>query len=135
NIPLLYYSFHIMVGLGTIFIAVMVIAAVWLWRGWLYESNWLLWILMLLFPFPFIANTVGWMVAELGRQPWLVYGLMRTEHGASPMVSSGNVLFTLLGFFGMYTVLSLLYIFLILRRIEHGADELTTFSVTRTEAI
>ena len=125
NIPLLYYSFHIMVGLGTIFIAIMVFSVFRLWRGKLYETNWLLWIIMLLFPFPFIANTVGWMVAELGRQPWLVYGLMRTEHGGSPMVSSGNILFTLLGFFGMYTVLSLLFIFLMLRRIEHGADELT----------
>jgi len=113
-----------MVGLGTIFIAIMVIACFWLWREKLYTSNWLLWILMLLFPFPFIANTVGWMVAELGRQPWLIYGLLRTEHGHSPMVSSGNVLFTLIGFLGMYTVLSLLYIFLMLRRIEHGADEL-----------
>src|SRR4030095_3589786 len=83
NIPLLYYSFHMMVGLGTIFIAVMVISAFWLWRGLLYSANWLLWILLLLFPFPSIPNTVGWMVAELGRQPWLVYGLMRTEHGAS----------------------------------------------------
>lgn len=124
NVPLLYYSFHIMVGLGTIFIAVMLIACFLLWRRKLYTTNWLLWILMLLFPFPFIANTVGWMVAELGRQPWLVYGLLRTEHGHSPMVSGGNVLFTLIGFFGMYTVLSLLYIFLMLRRIEHGADEL-----------
>lgn len=124
NIPLLYYSFHIMIGLGTIFIGLMSISAIWLWRGWLFDANWLLWMLMLSFPFPFIANTVGWMVAELGRQPWLVYGLMRTEHGHSPMVSGGNVLFTLLGFAGMYTVLSLLYIFLMLRRIEHGADEL-----------
>lgn len=129
NVPLLYYSFHIMVGLGTIFIAIMAIAAFYLWRGWLFDTNWLLWILMLLFPFPFIANTVGWMVAELGRQPWLVYGLMRTEHGASPMVSGGNIMFTLLGFFGMYTILSLLFIFLILRRIEHGADELTAASM------
>lgn len=129
NVPLLYYSFHIMVGLGTIFIAVMVLACFLLWRRKLYTTNWLLWILMLLFPFPFIANTVGWMVAELGRQPWLVYGLLRTEHGHSPMVSGGNVLFTLIGFFGMYTVLSLLYIFLMLRRIEHGADELTAASV------
>jgi len=79
---------------------------------------------VLSFPLPFIANTAGWMTAELGRQPWLVYGLMRTEHGHSPMVSSGNVLFTLLGFLGMYTILSLLYIFLMLRRIEHGAAEL-----------
>ena len=134
NIPLLYYSFHMMVGLGTIFIAIMSIAAFYLWRGKLFETNWLLWILMLLFPFPFIANTVGWMVAELGRQPWLVYGLMRTEHGASPMVSSGSVMFTLLGFFGMYTILSLLYIFLMLRRIEHGADELNASMEAGLEA-
>jgi len=126
NIPLLYYSFHIMVGLGTLFIGMMVLSAFWMWRGWLFDAKWLLWILMLSFPLPFIANTVGWMVAELGRQPWLVYGLFRTEHGHSPLVSSGNVLFTLLGFLGMYTILSLLYIFLILRRIEHGVDELGT---------
>ena len=126
NVPLLYYSYHIMVGLGTIFIAIMVAAAFWLWRGWLFGSNWLLWIVMLAFPLPFIANTAGWMTAELGRQPWLVYGLFRTEHGHSPLVSSGNVLFTLLGFLGMYTIISLLYIFLILRRIEHGPDELST---------
>jgi cytochrome d ubiquinol oxidase subunit I len=79
---------------------------------------------MLSFPLPFIANTAGWMAAELGRQPWLVYGLFRTENGHSPLVSSGNVLFTLLGFMGMYTILSLLYIFLLLRRIEHGPAEL-----------
>ncbi len=129
NVPLLYYSFHIMVGLGTIFIAIMVISAFGLWRGWLASANWLLWLIMLSFPLPFIANTAGWMTAEVGRQPWLVYGLFRTEHGFSPMVSSGNVLFTLIGFLGMYTVLTLLYIFLMLRRIDHGADELTAARV------
>ena len=133
NIPLLYYSFHIMVGLGTIFIAVMMLAVFALWRGWLFKANWLMWIIMLSFPLPFIANTAGWMVAEIGRQPWLVYGVFRTEHGSSPMVSSGSVLFTLLGFLGMYSVLSLLYIFLMLRRIDKGADELTTTQETPEE--
>lgn len=126
NIPLLYYSFHIMVGLGTIFIAVMLLAAFALWRGWLFRAHWLMWIIMLSFPLPFIANTAGWMTAEIGRQPWLVYGLFRTEHGASPMVSSGSVMFTILGFLGMYTCLSLLYIFLMLRRIDEGPDEMDT---------
>jgi cytochrome d ubiquinol oxidase subunit I len=125
NIPLLYYSFHIMVGLGTIFIVIMLLAAIWLWRGWLFQANWLLWIIMLSFPLPFVANTAGWMTAEFGRQPWLVYGLFLRANGSSPTVSSGNVMFTLLGFAGMYTVLSLLFIFLMLRRIELGADELT----------
>lgn len=125
NIPLLYYSYHIMVGLGTIFIAITIVATWLLWRGRLYESKWMLWILMLSFPFPYIANTAGWMTAELGRQPWLVYGLMRTSAGFSPTVSAGNVMFTLLGFMGMYTVLGILYVLLIWREIEHGPKLLT----------
>ena len=90
NVPALYYSYHIMAGLGTIFIAVMGIAVFLLWRKKLYESNWLLWILMFMIPFPYIANTAGWYTAELGRQPWLVYNLMRMVDGVSPTVSSGN---------------------------------------------
>jgi cytochrome d ubiquinol oxidase subunit I len=120
NIALLYYSYHIMVGLGTIFIAIVVVAAFLLGRGALARSGWMLWILMLSFPFPFIANTAGWLTAEFGRQPWLVYGLMRTADGASTHVSAGNALFSLLGFMGMYTVLSMLYVLLMWREIEHG---------------
>jgi len=120
NIPLLYYSYHIMVGLGTIFIAVTVIAVFLLWRGKLFDSRWMLWILLLSAPFPYIANTAGWITAEVGRQPWLVYGLMRTDQGYSTMVSAGNGLFTLLGFMGMYTVLSILFLFLVRREIENG---------------
>ena len=75
---------------------------------------------MLSAPFPYIANTAGWMTAELGRQPWLVYGLMRTEDGYSTSVSAGNGMFTLLGFMGIYTVLSILFLFLLRREIEIG---------------
>jgi cytochrome bd ubiquinol oxidase subunit I len=120
NIPLLYYAYHIMVGLGTVFIAIMVMAAFLLWRGALFRSRWMLWILLLSLPFPYIANTAGWMTAEIGRQPWLVYGLMRTSDGYSKLVSAGNGLFTLLGFMGMYTVLGILFLFLVRREIENG---------------
>ena len=75
---------------------------------------------MLAVPLPYIANSAGWMTTELGRQPWLVYGLLRTENGASPTVHSGDALFTLLGFAGLYLVLGLLYVFLVLREIGHG---------------
>ena len=122
NIPLLYYAYHIMVGLGTMFIAIMALAVFLLWRGKLFESHWMLWILMLSFPFPYIANTAGWMTAEMGRQPWLVYGLLRTEEGFSKLVSAGNGWFTFLGFAGMYTVLGMLFLFLVRREIEHGPD-------------
>jgi len=123
NIPLLYYSYHIMVGLGTIFIALLSLAGLLLMRRKLYATRWMLWLLMLSFPFPFIANTAGWTTAELGRQPWLAYGLMRTAEGASMHVSAGNGLFTLLGFMGMYTLLSILFLFLMWRELEHGPHE------------
>lgn len=122
NIPLLYFTYHIMVGLGTIFIAVLLAAAAMLWKRKLYANRWMLWALLLCCPFPYIANTAGWMTAELGRQPWLIYGLMRTERGFSPAVSPGNVLFTLMGFLGMYALLSILFLFLMRREIEHGPE-------------
>ena len=120
NIPLLYYSYRIMVGLGTFFILILCGAAFLWWRGRLFRSRWMLWILMLAVPFPYIANTAGWITAEVGRQPWLVYGLYRTADGYSRNVSSGNAMFTLIGFTGMYTVLAILVLFLVRREIDHG---------------
>jgi len=120
NIPLLYYSYHIMVGLGTLMVLLMLLCVWSLWRGRLYRSKPLLWALMLALPFPYIATTAGWMTAELGRQPWIIYGLMRTASGVSPHVSAGNGLFTLLGFMGMYLLLGMLFLFLVYREIEQG---------------
>jgi cytochrome d ubiquinol oxidase subunit I len=120
TLPLLYYSYHIMAGLGTYFVLLMVVAALLLWRRKLYSSRWILWPILLSFPLPYIANTAGWMTAEIGRQPWLVYGLMRTADGYSKYVSAGNSLFTLLGFMGMYGLLSILWIVLVYRIIETG---------------
>jgi cytochrome d ubiquinol oxidase subunit I len=122
SIPLVYYSYHVMVGLGTIFIAVMVVSAWLLWKRRLYDSKPMLWVLMLSLPFPYIANTAGWITAEAGRQPWLIYGLMRTAQGVSPQISAGNAWFTLIGFMGMYTVLAILFLFLVYREIEHGPE-------------
>jgi len=120
NIPALYYAYHIMVGLGTIFIAVMVLSVFFLWREKIFTFKPLLWIIMFLVPFPYIANLTGWYVAELGRQPYLVYGLLRTSIGMSPTVSSGNTLFTLLGFVGLYMLLGLLFLVLIGKTIHEG---------------
>jgi cytochrome d ubiquinol oxidase subunit I len=122
NIALLYFSYHIMVGLGTLFVLIAVAAAFLLWRRRLYESRWMLWILMLSFPFPYIANTAGWITAEIGRQPWAVYGLMRTANGFSSNVSAGNGLFTLLGFLGMYSLLSILFLLLVWKELLHGPE-------------
>jgi cytochrome d ubiquinol oxidase subunit I len=122
NVPLLYYSYHIMVGLGTIMAGVMVVSALFLWRGRLFSTPVLLWALMLSFPMPYVATIAGWMTTELGRQPWLIYGLLRTADGASPLVSVGNGLFTLLGFMGMYLLLGVLFLFIVAREIARGPE-------------
>lgn len=132
TLPLLYYSYHIMVGLGTYFVGLMALAAFLLWRGKLYSARWMLWPILLSFPLPYIANTAGWMTAEIGRQPWLVYGLLRTAHGYSPHVSAGNALFTLLGFLGMYAVLSVLWIVIVYRTVQQGPAAESTHTSMKT---
>jgi cytochrome d ubiquinol oxidase subunit I len=121
-LPLLFYAYHIMAGLGTWFVLLMLVSAFLLWRGRLSNSRWVLWALLLSFPLPYIANTAGWMTAELGRQPWLIYGLMRTSEGFSDTVSASNGLFTLLGFMGLYTLLGLLFTVLVYREIANGPE-------------
>jgi cytochrome d ubiquinol oxidase subunit I len=120
NIELLYYAFHLMVTLGSIFILLMFLANVQRFRGKLEQSTWLLWLLLLAFPFPYIANTLGWMTAELGRQPWLIYNLYRTQQGYSQVVSNGDVIFTLIGFCGLYLAVGVMFLFMVAREINHG---------------
>jgi cytochrome d ubiquinol oxidase subunit I len=122
NIELLYYSFHLMITLGTIFIVIMAFANFQNWRGRLESSAWLLWLLMLAFPFPYVANTLGWMTTELGRQPWLIYGIFQTRDGYSKIVSNGNTIFTLIGFIGLYFLLGLLFLYLVGREISEGPE-------------
>jgi len=123
NVELVYYAYHIMAGLGTLLIAVMVIAAFALWRRKLFRSRPVLWMLMLAFPFPYIATTFGWATAELGRQPWTVYGLQRTMHAISPRVSAGDVAWSTLGFCGLYVVVGVVFLYLVLRQIARGPVE------------
>jgi len=120
SVELLYYAYHIMVGLGTILTLVMAIAAVLLWRNRLQQSRGMLWVLMLCAPFPYIATTAGWWTAELGRQPWVVHGLLRTAEGDSPQVNSGDVVFTALGFAGLYLALGLLFVLQVVKQIARG---------------
>jgi len=120
NIELLYYSFHLMITLGTLFILLMSYANLQYFFGRLQTDKVLLWLLMLSFPFPYIANTLGWMTAELGRQPWLIYHLFRTTEGYSKVVSNGDAIFTLIGFACLYFVLGVLFLVLVGREISHG---------------
>ncbi|HEY9179885.1 MAG TPA: cytochrome ubiquinol oxidase subunit I, partial [Candidatus Baltobacteraceae bacterium] len=119
-VELTYYAYHVMVGLGTLFVGIMGIAVLLLVLRRLMQSRWMLWILMLAMPFPYIANEAGWMVTEIGRQPWIVYGLMRTADATSPTVVAGETIFTTIGFAGMYFLLGVLFLLLILREIALG---------------
>ncbi len=120
NVELLYYAFHVMAGLGTLMIALMALAALLDARGRLVRARPVLWALALAFPMPYIATTAGWMTAELGRQPWLVYGLLRTADGSSPNVHAGTALFTLIGFCGIDLVLGVIFLFLVGGAIARG---------------
>jgi cytochrome d ubiquinol oxidase subunit I len=122
NVPLVYFSYHIMVGLGSIFVAITLLALLLLWKKRLYRARWLLWTIMLTAPFPYIATMAGWVTAEAGRQPWAVWGLMRTYDAGSPPLNTGNVMFTLLGFFAMCLMLGVIYCLLIFRIVLEGPE-------------
>jgi cytochrome bd ubiquinol oxidase subunit I len=121
-VQITYYAYHLMIGLGTLFVVVMLLGLFLLWRRRLYDSRWFLWILMLMLPLPYIANEAGWVVTEVGRQPWLIWGIMKTAQGYSPTVVAGETIFTLLGFFGIYTLLGILFLFLVGRQVSLGPD-------------
>jgi cytochrome d ubiquinol oxidase subunit I len=120
NVELLYYCYHIMVGLSSMFTLAMVIAAILLWRRRLQRTRPMLWVLMLAFPFPFIATTAGWWTAELGRQPWVVHGLLPTAGAGSHQVNTGDVVFSTLGFAGLYLALGVLYLFRVIYETARG---------------
>src|SRR3954449_10656858 len=124
SVPLVYYAYHIMVGLGTILLVIALLACFFLWRGGVFTSPEMVWALMLAFPFTFIANIAGWTVAESGRQPWVVWGLLRTKDAASPesSVPAGTAIFTLLGFAGLYMFVGILFLMLIARIVAKGPD-------------
>jgi cytochrome d ubiquinol oxidase subunit I len=120
NVELLYYAYHVMVGLGTLLILIMLTSVALLWRQRLYSARPMLWILLLAFPFPYVATTAGWMTAELGRQPWIVYGLERTADATSLNVGTGDVVFTAIGFMGLYLFLGMLFVLVVARLIARG---------------
>lgn len=124
-IEIVYYAYHIMVGLGTLFIALFALSAFLLWRRRLFETRGVLWMLMLAMPFPYIANHAGWVVAEVGRQPWVVYGIQRTAVAHSENVTAGMTYFTLFGFMGLYALVGILYVLLFFRIVARGPDEET----------
>ncbi|MCJ7554626.1 MAG: cytochrome ubiquinol oxidase subunit I, partial [Ignavibacteriaceae bacterium] len=122
-VNIVFQAYHLMVVIGFALIAISLLGVFFWWRGILFKQKWLLWIFVFSVPLPQIANQVGWITAEVGRQPWIVYGLMKTSEGLSKVVESGQVWFSLILFTIIYLFLFLLFIYLLNEKIKHGPEE------------
>lgn len=112
--------YHIMIAIGIILILLTLYGSYLLWRGKLYNKRWLLWIFVFAVLLPQIANQVGWFAAEMGRQPWVVYGLLRTSDAFSKAVSANQIISSIILFLAIYTLLFVLFIYLLDKKIKHG---------------
>ena len=115
--------YHIMVAIGMFLIALTVFASFLLWRGKLYDKRWLLRIFVWAVILPQIGNQVGWFAADMGRPPWIVYKLLRTSDALSKAVTAHQILFAIILFTIVYTILFILFIYLLKKKIVHGIDE------------
>jgi cytochrome d ubiquinol oxidase subunit I len=112
--------YHIMVSIGMFLIAISFYACFLWWRGKLFETKWLMWIFSFSVLLPQIANQAGWFAAEMGRQPWIVYGHLRTSEGFSQAVSANQILFSLILFLVVYSLLFVLFLYSLNKKIKHG---------------
>ncbi len=120
QINAIFQFYHIMVAIGMLLIALTLYATYLRIRGKLFNKKWLMTIFIFSVLFPQIANQVGWFTAEMGRQPWVVYGLLRTSDALSKSVTANQVLSSLIMFFFIYLVLLLLFLYLLNKKIKHG---------------
>lgn len=121
-----FQAFHVMVWLGGLFVMLTLVGMFFLWRGTIFQKRWLLWVFVLAVPLPYVANEVGWMTAEVGRQPWVVYGLLRTSDALSKAVVAGQVLGSIIMFIVIYALLFVVWVFVLDSKIKHGPDETVT---------
>ena len=117
-----YMAYHIMVGLGMAFVALMLLAVYFRWKGKLFETRWLMWVFVFAVIGPFISNELGWVAAEVGRQPWIVYGLLRTSDAVSVAVAGPEVAASMVMFGVIYALLFLVWLYVLDSKIKHGID-------------
>lgn len=123
-----FQTYHLMVAIGFFLIAISIISLIYLKRKKLFETNWLLWILVFSVLGPQLANQLGWFSAEVGRQPWIVYGLLRTSEALSKVVESNQIVFSLILFGAIYLLLFVLFLYLLNEKIQHGPENPETIS-------
>jgi cytochrome bd ubiquinol oxidase subunit I len=121
-VNIVFQSYHLMVAIGFLLIGISLLGVFLLWRKKLFNLKWYLYVLVFSVLLPQFANQLGWITAEVGRQPWIVYGLLRTSEALSKVVEAGQVWFSLILFFLIYSLLFVLFIFLLNEKIKHGPE-------------
>jgi cytochrome d ubiquinol oxidase subunit I len=121
-VPVPFYSYHLMVGIGFFSIALTVLAAFLRWRGTLFQQRWLMTVFVFAVAGPYLANQAGWVAAEVGRQPWIVYGLLRTSDGLSKAVKANQVLGSIVMFTVIYGLLFAIWVYVLNDKIKHGPE-------------
>ncbi len=134
DVPVLFWSFRIMVGLGFWFIALFATAFFFSAKCWLDRYRWFLWAALLSLPLPWIAAELGWIVAEYGRQPWVIEGVLPTALGVSS-TGAANVWFSLIGFVVFYSALLVADLYLLQKYIRMGPNETLGYPVTNPDVI
>lgn len=118
-------TFHLMVGLGSLFVLITSLALIFWWRGNLFQQRWLLWIFVFSAAAALATNELGWVTAEVGRQPWIVYGLLRTSEAVSLTVKASHILASIIMFSFIYLLLFLVWIYVLHNKIVHGPEQVS----------
>lgn len=121
-VNIVFQAYHIMVAIGMALIGISFLGVFLWWRKKLFTTKWFLMLLVPSVLLPQLAGQIGWMAAEVGRQPWIVYGLLKTKDAVSKVVEADQVLFSLILFGIIYTMLGALFIFLLDKKIKHGPE-------------
>lgn len=119
----IFQFYHLMVAFGLYFIALSLFGLFMWWRGKLFKHKWLLWVFVFSVILPQLANQLGWFAAEMGRQPWVVYGLLKTSDALSAVVTANQVVFSLIMFTLIYALLFVLFIYLMNKKIQLGPKD------------
>jgi cytochrome d ubiquinol oxidase subunit I len=122
-VNIVFQTYHLMVAIGMLLILISLVSVYLLWRNKLFQTKWMLLVLVFSVLLPQIANQIGWISAEVGRQPWIVYGLLRTSEALSVAVEAGQIVFSIVLFTVIYILLFALFIFLLDQKIKHGPEE------------
>lgn len=124
NVPVVFQTYHIMVGMWLLMFLIALFGLWYWWKGSLEQKKWLLWSMIFSVILPHIAQQCGWISAEMGRQPWIVWKLLRTSEGVSSTIQAGQVFGSITMFVAIYVLLFCLFLFLLDRKIKHGPEEI-----------